>query len=453
MADPAGPPDLPTLAARVAGWARAGEEVEAYVARGSHTKVKVFGGDVESLSSAQTEGVGIRVIAGHRQGFAYAASLDPAVLQETLAEARDNAGFGTPDEHLGLAQPDGRVACELDLFRPELATFPTDRKVEIALEVERMTRAADPRVRGVESADYGDVMTEAAVATSTGMQASSRRTACSVFAHAMAGDSGETQTGYGYSVARHPDDLDVEKAAADAARRATRLLGARKPASQRLTVVLEPNITSSIVGLMAAAVSGMAVLKGRSFLADRLGEEVGVATLTLVDDPTNPQAWGASSYDAEGLASRRNVLLEGGVVRGFIHNSYTARHRGEASNAGAVRGGFKSTPGTGARALTLTPGELSQQDLIAGVGEGLLVQSVTGLHSGASVTTGDFSVGVEGLMIRGGELAEPVREATIASTLPDILRSIVAVGADREWLPGSAAGMTLAVAGVTLSGA
>jgi PmbA protein len=196
----------------------------------------------------------------------------------------------------------------------------------------------------------------------------------------------------------------------------------------------------------------MAVLKGRSFLAGRLGESVAVPFLTLLDDPTNPDAYGASPFDAEGLASRRNVLVDAGVLNQFLQNSYTARRSGVASTANAVRGGFKGTPGVGARALSLAPGDRDQAALLREVGDGLLVQSVTGLHSGVNPTTGDFSVGIQGLMVRDGEIAEPVREATIASTLQRMLVDVVAVGGDREWLPGGAAGMTLAIDGVTLSG-
>src|SRR5207244_5058420 len=133
-----------------------------------------------------------------------------------------------------------RSAADLDLFRPELGHFPTDRKVELALELERATRAADARVRGCETAEYGDDVSEAAIATSEGIRATGRRTVCSLVAYAIAGEAAETQTGFGYSVARRPEDLDVAAAARDAAERATRLLGARQPASRRLTVVLEP---------------------------------------------------------------------------------------------------------------------------------------------------------------------------------------------------------------------
>jgi PmbA protein len=444
--------ELLELVDRVVGWARPGEQVEAYAARGHHTEVKVFDGEVESLSSADTFGIGVRVIVGGRQGFAYAGSLDEPVLAETLAEARDNAGFGTVDELLGLASPDGVEPADLDLFRPELAAFPPDAKVELALEVERATRAADARIRAVETASYGDTVAESALASTEGIRTSSQRTVCYVNADAIAGEGAQSQTGYGYSVARQPADLDVAKAAGDAAERATRMLGARKPTSRRITVLLDPPITARFLGVLSSALSGEAVMKGRSMFAGGEGETAAVPFLTLVDDPTDPRAFGSGRYDAEGLASRRNLLIENGVLRGFLHNTYTGRRSGRPSNASAVRGGFKSTPRVGSRALALEPGTRSQEELMADAGEGLLVQSVTGMHSGANPVSGDFSVGVEGLMVRGGVPAEPVREATVASTLQRMLLDVVAVGGDLEWLPGGSAGVTLVIKDVTLSG-
>jgi PmbA protein len=301
-------------------------------------------------------------------------------------------------------------------------------------------------------AEYGDSSGESAIATTTGVRATSRRTSCSIVASAMAGEGTETMTGSGYSVARTPEELDMAKAVKDASEKATRLLGARKPASRRLTVLLDPSVSASFLGLLSSGLSASSVIKGRSLFADREGEAVAVPFLTLVDDPTEPEAWGASRYDAEGLASRRNVLISDGVLQGFLHNSYTGRRCGRPSTASAVRGGYRSTPGVGSRALSLTPGDRTQEQLMADVGDGLLVQSVTGLHSGANPISGDFSVGVEGLLFRDGAPAEPVREATIASTLQRMLLDLVAVGGDREWLPGGAAGLTLVIGDVQLSG-
>jgi PmbA protein len=211
-------------------------------------------------------------------------------------------------------------------------------------------------------------------------------------------------------------------------------------------------MTASLLGLLSSTLNGEAVLKGRSLFQDRVGEAVAVPALTLVDDPTIAEAYGASDYDAEGLATRRNVLIADGVLQMFLQNSYTGRRSGLGSTGSAVRGGFKSTPGVGARALALTPGTRSQAELLADVGDAVLVQSMTGMHSGTNPISGDFSVGVEGLLVRGGEIVEPVREATVASTLQRMLLDVVGVGNDLEWLPGGAAGVTLAIGDVTLSG-
>ena len=444
--------ELLALADRVVGWAGPGEQVEAYVSRARYTEVKVFGREVESLSVADTAGVGVRVIAGGRQGFAYSGSLEGDTLGEVLVEARDNASFATPDEHAGLPSPDGVAPAALDLYRPALAEVASTDKVDMALAVEAATLAADGRIRGVESAGYDDTVFASAVASTTGIRASSRRTVCSVHAVALAGEGDSTQTGYGWSIGRHPADLDLDQAATDAAERATRLLGATKPASRRCTVVLEPRITARLLGTVASALSAEPVLKGRSLFAGLVGQAVAAPSLSLVDDPPDARSFGAVAFDAEGLATRRNPLIEDGVLVGFLHNAYTARRAGVASNASAVRGGFKSTPGAGSRAPALAPGALGRDELLAEVGDGLLVHSVSGMHSGVSTVSGDFSVGVEGLVLRGGKPAEPVREATIASTLQDMLRGIVAVGADLQWLPGGAAGVTLAIEGVALSG-
>jgi PmbA protein len=444
--------DLLALATSVAERAVPGEQIEAYVVSGRDTEVEVYDGEVESFSSAESSGIGVRVVRDRRQGFAYAGSLDPDMVAEALEEARDNAGFATPEDGVGLAEPDGVAPAELTLWHDELAAFPTDDKIARAKELERAVRAGDPRIRQVQSARWGDSALEASIATSTGLSASTRRTTCYVSVYAAAGDGDDTQTGFGYSVGRRPADIDLERAAADAVERATRLLGAVKPRSQHLTVVLEPMISASLLAILAGTLDGDAVQKGRSLFADRLGEPVASPLLTVVDDPTDPDAFGASTVDAEGLATRRNVLISEGVLGQFLYNTEAARRAGTRSTASAVRAGYKSAPGVGARAVCALPGTDAPEALRARVGDGLLVQAVSGLHSGVNPVSGDFSVGAEGVMFRGGELAEPVREVTIASTIQRMLQGIVAVGSDLERLPSSAAGVSLAIADVALSG-
>jgi PmbA protein len=448
----AGPPELLDLASRIAEMAGSGEQVEAFVARSTSTSVRAYQGEVESLTQASTAGVGVRVVVDHREGFAYAGTLDEAVVLDAVAEARDNATFSEPDEHNGLAEPDGVEAPELDLWREGLASVPTEVKVALALELERATTSRDPRVTGVRTAVCSDGRGEGAVATSTGIRAWGRASSCHLAVQALAVQDGGTQIASGLSVGRDLPDLDVEEAAADAVLRATRLLGSTKPDTQRVALVLEPRMTATVLGLVGGMLSGSAVIKGRSPFADRVGEGIASPLLTFVDDPTDPRSLGADEFDGEGLAHRRNELVVGGVLQGFLHNTYTGRRSGHGSTGSALRG-FSSTPGVGAQALAVAPGAGSHEELLAGVDLGVLVTSMAGLHSGVNPVSGDFSVGVEGLMVRGGALAEPIREATVASTLQRLLLDIAAVGSDLEWLPDGTGGVTLVIPGVSLSGA
>lgn len=446
--------ELVTLAERVASWAKPGEEVEVYVARGDETEIRAYGGEIESLTSAASAGIGVRVVVDHRLGFAWAGSLDESVLGETLAEARDNASYATADDHVGLAVPDGVDAVPVDLWDDELAAVPTVRKVELALALEAQARGADARIRQVSSADYGDGSIEVALASTTGIRASSTRTSGFISVGVIAGDGDASQTGNGFSVGRGFADLDPDKATADAVGRAVRLLGAVKGPTGRSIVVFDRRVATTLLAVVSSALSGEAVAKGRSFFAGRVGEMVANSVLTLVDDPTDARAYGAASYDAEGLACRRNVLIDGGVLRGFLYDTVAASRAGTVSTGSAVRGGFAGSPGPGCRALTLAPGPegFDEEGVLAAVGDGLFVQSMTGVHSGVNPISGDFSVGAEGLMIRDGRLAEPVREITVASTLQRMLQSVVLVGADVEWLPGIAAGQTLAMDDMQISG-
>lgn len=451
--------ELQAIADRVVERAGVGEQIEAFVSRGGETEVRVYQGDVEHFVSAQAEGIGIRVISDGRTGFAYAGTLDEAAIAEVLTEARANVEFGTVDEFAALAEPDGVEPTDQELWNDTLADFATDAKIDIAKELEKLSSGIDPRVR-VDDANYADAWGEAAVASTNGIRQAGRENGCYVSVSTLAdgdgggadGDDAETQTGFGFSVGREPGEFDLDRAAREASERATRLLGATKPKSKSVTVVLDPFVTAQFLGVISSTLNGEAVVKGRSLFADRLGDEVAATGVTLVDDPTNPQAYTSTDVDGEGLAARRNVLIENGVLKKFVHNSYSARRADTTSTGNATRGGFSGTPGVGCLALSLVPGTRSQAELIAGIDDGLLVQQMQGLHSGVNPISGDFSTGAAGLLIKNGEVGAPVREFTIASTLQRMLHDIVEIGGDIDWLPMRAAGMSLVIADLKMSG-
>lgn len=443
--------DLLELADRVVAAAMPGEQVEAFVARSTRTSVRVRKGEVESLEQATSAGVGVRVVVEGRQGFAYAGSLDEAVVKGAFEDARDNASLSTPDDANGLAEDDGVAPPALDLVDGSLSSLSTEEKIELALAVERAALAFDPRVTGVRVAAWTDSSGESAVATTTGLRVTDAGTGCYATAQALAADGEEIQTGYEVQAGRGRGAIDPEWVGRSAAEQAVGLLGAQKPRSRRTVVVLDPDVVSAFLGLIGSTLVGDAVIKGRSLFADRVGQRVAAPLVTLVDDPSDERSNAAGAHDGEGLASRRTALIDGGVLDGYLHSSWSARRMGTSSTGSAVRG-YGSTPSAGARALALAPGDLARDALLASVGEAIYVQNVSGLHSGTNPVSGDFSVGMSGRVIRNGALAEPVREATIASTLQRMLLDVVAVGADLHWTPGGSGAPLLAIEGVSLSG-
>jgi PmbA protein len=437
------------IADSIVSRAKAGEEVEAYVARSRETSVRARKGEVETLEQATSGGVGVRVIVDGKQGFAYVGSLDPTAVASALDDARDNAQHGTPDDANGLARPDGVEPAFTSVVDDALVDLEPARRVELALAIEAALLAADPRVDSATLAEFSDSLGEKAIVTTTGLRVTDRSTGCRALAEALAIDGADRFEAYAFDSGRRLADVDIDGTGRLAGERAAALIGAKKPESRRVTIVLDPWMASNLLGVIGSTLTGEAVLKGRSLFADRVGDTVAAAGFTLADDPTDPKAT-ASTYDGEGLASRRTPLIEAGVLQGFLHASWSARKAKTSSTASATRS-YMSTPSVSARALSLAPGTLSDDELLRAVGDAVYVQSMSGLHSGVNPVSGDFSVGITGRVVRDGALAEPIREATIASTIQRMLLDVVAVGADVQWIRGTGTPM-LAIEGVSLSG-
>lgn len=425
--------------------------MEVFASRSDGVSVIAHEGEVESFTISHGEAIGVRVVAGGREGFASAGTLDDDVVATLLDEARENATFAEIDPHAGVAEPDGFEPPALCLFDEAVPRTGRHDKIRLALDLESATKSAHPAICGVRQATYGDHWGEAAVANSLGVQAAGSVSSCHIGVAAMASDGTMTTIASSVDAGRDPSKLDVEKVARDAAHRAARILGAAPVPTRRLPVVFEPRKTAVLVGLVLDMLSGEMVTKGRSPFTDRLDHTIASEALTIVDDPTDPDSLGADTHDGEGLACRRNLLVDRGRLVGFLHNSTTARRFGCRSNACALRGA-RSLPGVGAHAPHVEPGEGDLESLISSLDEGFLVQSLVGLHSGVNPISGDFSVGAEGLLIRDGSVAEPVREVTLASTLQRVLMDVMAVGADLEYLPDGSVVPTVVIGEMTLAG-
>jgi PmbA protein len=430
-------------------------EAEAYASRESGREVRVHGGEVESLTAATQSGVGVRAWIGHRVGYAYGTDLSEAGVAAIAARAAEAAAVADEDEFAAPPQP-AAVEPLAGISDPSVAASSAERVAELALSVERAALAADSRVAAVEQAVYADAAELVAIASSTGVAGEYESSSCFAYLQALAEGEGGRETGLGFGLARGPDDLDPEAIGTEGGERAAAMIGAVKPASRACPVVLDPTVAASFAGLIGGALGANAVQRGRSPFAGRLGDELASAAFVLHDDGRDPLGADSAPFDGEGLPRRRSALIEDGRLRTYLYDTYTANREGDGarSTGSAARHGYRSLPSVSASNLVVGPGTLSLSGLLSEAGEGVLITDVAGLHSGVNPVTGVFSVGASGRAIRGGALAEPVREFTIAGDLISLLRSVRAAGSEGRWVPfgGSVSTPPLLVGEIAISG-
>ncbi len=444
-------PELTELASRLLEQTKDIEDVEVVIESARETEVRVYKGEIESLTMAESANAGIRVLREGKQGFATCGSLEFTQLLRALERARENADLTPPDPLNGLAVPDDVELPELDLVAADFDDYDVDTKVRFAKEMERSLADSDPAISDVQYCTYADADSQFVIASTKGLIRHQRRTTAYAYLEAIATDGKNPQTGFGYTVGRSFSQLDPDAAVSEAKTLALRMLGAVKPKSGQVTVVLDPKMTATFLSIIGGALSAKSVQRGRSIFTSRLGEKVASPLIDLIDNPTDGRFLAASTIDGEGLASRNNHLIVDGVLQEFLYDTYSAKQDGRASNACATRSAG-SLPSPGPRSLLLRPGIKNQEAIISQVDNGILVQSMSGIHSGVNAVSGDFSVGVEGLRIKNGSLAEPVREATISSSLQRMLSEVIEVGNDIRFLPSIAAGQTLAIGSMSLGG-
>jgi len=416
--------ELRDLVQAALGAATDGEQVEAYAEEERRTQLSAHRGEVEGMTFAESRGVGVRVIRDERLGYAWAADPTEDEVRAAVAAARENAALAEPDASNVL--PDAAAVEPMpELYRSESASIAADDKVAMALDLERYTVSRDPRVTKVDVAQVGDEVSRVSIASTTGVDLSYERTDAWVVAVTLAVEGDETQVGFSFTIARGLDQLAWEPIADEAVDRAVQMLGAAKPETAKVPVILDPFAASNFLGVLAGALNADNVLKGRSLFADMVGQEVGAPAFTLIDDGRRADGPGACPFDGEGAPSGRTELFTGGVLNGFLHSTYTARRAGggQRSTGNAKRGGYKSAPGVGTSNFFVEAGDRSVDTLRSDAAGGVLIMDVSGVHSGANPISGEFSVGATGRRIGSdGSLGEPLREMTIASTLPEMLQ-------------------------------
>jgi PmbA protein len=425
---------------------------ECVIRDGTEFSTVVRLGEVETLKESGSKALGIRVFVGQRAASTWTSDLSPQGLQQVIDSALELAKVTTEDPFASIPEASqlGSIKGDLDLYYDDVNSLSAADRIDYARRAERAALDFDPRISNSEGGTFDVATGRKVLANSHGFLGEFQRSYCSVSAVPIARDEqGNMQRDYWYSVALTLAKLEsAELVGQTAAKRTLRRIGARKVKTARVPIIFDPQVARSLLGHIFEAANGESIYRNASFLTGKLGEQIAGENVTVIDDGTMRGGFGSSPFDSEGVPTRRTVVVQNGVLKSYLLNTYAARKLGLATTGNASRG-LAGNPGIGSGNFFLEPGVKTPQQLIADVKDGLYVTEFLGF--GVNLVTGDFSRGAGGLWIVNGELTYPVEEITVAGNLKEMLRNISEIGNDLEFR-GSVACPTIRIDGMTVAG-
>jgi PmbA protein len=430
---------------------RGATDAEAVGIEGAEFHVEVRLGAVEKLQEAASRGIGLRVLYQGRQASSSTSDISPQAIDELISCAVEMAKLTSVDEAATLPPRDdlAHEVADLGLYDPGVSELPTGRKIEMARSAEEAARDADSRIVNSEGSACSTTVGRTLLVTSAGFAGEYQITTCALMVAPIAKEGDQMQVAVwgdrqcALASLDSPDALGRE-----AARRVLRKLNARKIATQEAPIVFESSAAEELLGDFFVAVDGYSIFRRASFLVGRLGEPIAAPELTIIDDGRMRSHVGSRPFDGEGLATRRTVVVENGVLKNYLLNTYTARKLGMRSTANAARA-LTGAPTVGNGNFFIAPGVYRADEIIASVKNGFYVTEMIGF--GFNTVTGDFSRGASGWWIEDGKLAFPVEEVTIAGNFRDMLRGIVMIGDDLRFR-GRIAAPTIKIDRMMVSG-
>jgi PmbA protein len=430
---------------------RGATEADVMVVDGRNLSVQVRLSVVDRLTKAREKRLGLRVFFGKRSASTSTSDFSRASLDQLVADTCSLAQAVAEDPVSGLPAREAyaKNCPDLDLY--DATELGTDEHIALAKRAEAAALGADPRVSNSEGADFNSSDGHVMLVNSHGFAGNYRSSSFSMSVSPVATDpsTGGMQRDSWYAIQRSYARLESpESVGSEAARRTLRRLGARKMPTCKAPVIFDQEMAGSLLGNLCGALSGYALYKGASFLIGQLGSKIAPETVTVCDDGRMPRGFGSRPFDGEGLPTRKAMVIERGVLRSYLLDTYSGRKLGLVSTGNASRSVGES-PSAGPTNFFLVPGTATPAEMIRSVKRGLYVTELIGF--GINMVTGDYSRGAAGFWIENGELAYPVEEITIAGNLKRMLLDIDMVGNDLEFR-GRIASPTIKIGEMTIAG-
>lgn len=408
-------------------------------------------GDVEKISQSQQKGLGIRLFFGQSSATGSTSDISKDSIKHLIHDTCKLARSTGQDEYGGLPLPEevAQQTVDLDLVDSQARSVSVEEKIRLARAAEEKALGFDPRITNSEGAEFSSQFSRLIYSNSVGFSGEYEGSVFGLSVVPVARFDGSMQRDYWSSSRRKFSRLDSPAVVGEkAAQRVLRRLGARKVSTREVPVIFDPEMAGSLMRNLSRAVSGDALYKGASFLIGKLDSRIASDLVTVMDDGTIPSALGSKPFDGEGLPTKKKGIVENGVLKSYLLDTYSGRKLGLPSTGNAARSVGES-PGVAPTNFYLTPGPHSPEEIIASVDDGFYVTELIGF--GVNSITGDYSRGAAGLWIEGGQLAYPVEEVTIAGNLKDMLMNIEMVGSDLD-MKSRVSAPTLKISRLTVAG-
>lgn len=408
---------------------RGADAAEVYIETSRNLRLEVRKGEVETVQEAAGYGAGFRVFAEGRMAFACSNDLNEKALDDAIGRAIGFAKITTPDPNNVLPEDKGMTEVA-GLYDPQILKIPTEQKIELAKKTEKLAMK-DPRITKSDGATYRESEGETFIANSHGLVKSYKDGGCG-FGVSVVAEKGEQKSSGGESCSRrfYQDLKPAEEVAAKAARDAYEMLDPRPVKTQKAAVIFDRDVAYALLGGILGAVNGERVLQGASFLGKSLGKKIGSELITLIDDGTREKGLASAPFDGEGVPTQKRIIIDKGVLQGFMYNTIVAKRAGVKSTGNARRSGFTGLPGIGPHCFYMAAGETKPEDIVKATELGFLVKEVTGY--GINPVNGNFSGGAAGFWIEDGKIAFPVKGLTIAGKADEMLSDIDLVADDLD---------------------
>ena len=408
------------------------ENFEIYYTSSKSSSIKVFNQEVDSYSDSNSQGISFRLMENGKMGYSYTESISEKEIDFLINEALENASIIENDD-IEEIYKGGEEYKELELYNPDLETVSIGDKISLLMNTEKITKEMDSRIKRVNYCVFGNGSSTRIIKNSKGLNLSEKGNSAYIYVSVVAEDNGITKSGSGFKVSNDFSLFDADTVAKDAVEDAVSKLNPVSIESKQYKVIIKNKAFASMLGAFTGIFSSDNVQKGVSKLKEKLGTSIASSKVTLIDNPHMKNGMASSSFDAEGVPTKYKEIVKNGILTSYFYNLKTAKKDGVQSTGNASKGGYKGTLGISPSNFYMKEGETTFNELLESVGNGVLITSLSGLHSGLNSISGDFSLASEGFAVSEGKISSPLKQITVSGNFFELLKEIYLLGDDLDF--------------------